>query len=88
MLGCTVITCDVMPVVPCCAVLWCLQIGRALLEAVSLSVAAELQRRMDAAAAAAAADGDAADQGSEAGRCADVCRTANALVSEEHMWTK
>ncbi len=70
----------------CCADL---QIGRALLEAVSLSVAAELQRRMDAAAAAASDAEDGAMEGSsEARRCADVCRTARQLLSEEHMWTK
>jgi hypothetical protein len=69
------------------------QIGRALLEAVSLSVSAELQRRMDAAAAAAAARssddvGDADGRASEALRCADVCRTVRELLHEEYVWTR
>lgn len=72
-----------------------LQVGRVLLEAVSLSVAAELHRRLDASAAAAAAGGggrDSCDSGgegsSQAARCVEVCRTAKELAAEEHMWTR
>lgn len=64
--------------------MWVLQVGRALLEAVSLSTAAELQRRVKAAAAS----GTAADQGSEAVRCAYMCRTAKGLIAEEQKWTR
>jgi hypothetical protein len=96
---CAVLCCAVL----CCAVLcWVVfvvlallaasQVGRALLEAVSLSTAAELQRRMEkmtaAAAAAAAGEGDVDYQASAAACCSDVCRAAKELIIEEHDWTR
>lgn len=64
-----------------------LQIGRALLEAVSLSTAAELQRRVQAAASAGAPM-DTDGQGNVPQRCADMCRTAKTLIAEEQRWTR
>jgi hypothetical protein len=74
------------------ALLATLQVGRALLEAVSLSTAAELQRRMQnmtaAAAAAAVGEGDMDYQASTAVHCSDVCRAVKELITEEHRWTR
>lgn len=68
------------------------QVGRTLLEAVSLSTAAELQRRLEkvtaVAAAAAAGECDLDYRASAAVRCAEVCRAAKELIVEEHRWTR
>jgi hypothetical protein len=64
--------------------------GRALLEAVSLSVSAELNRRQAAEAAAADAAGGPDDEPglSDAARCAALCKAAQSMVAEEDTWTR